>query len=110
MERIEVKHNKAVTAVFSLLNLITIAALSGCIALLWVNNAEISESVGLWIVIVATVLLSLFVLWLVVLLICSSQKAGAKSHFHRRRKRDLRLFPSYSFGAHCLERSKKDLV
>lgn len=81
MERIEVEHNKAVTAVFSLLNLIAIAALSGCIALLWVNNVEISGSVGQWIVIVATVLLSICTLWLVVLLICQIKKLGRKVIF-----------------------------
>ena len=67
IEHIEIAHNKKITAVFSLLLLLTMAGLGACIALIGVNFADISESIGLGLTIAVAVLLSLCIVVLLML-------------------------------------------
>lgn len=69
IERIEIGHNKKITAIFSLLLLIAITGVCACIVLVDVNFSRLSDNIGMGLTVGVTVLLSLCILVLSIMFI-----------------------------------------
>lgn len=69
IERIEVEHNKKITALFSVLKFIFAAILAVCIALICINMTFFTEKIGFALTVAAIVLLSLSLLTVIFLFV-----------------------------------------
>lgn len=81
IERIEIWHKKAITVLISLCDLIVIAGLCACVALIGVKFAEVSKSLGLGLTIAMFVLLSICIIVFCILFINQIVKLRRKVIF-----------------------------